>query len=69
MPLAKGYSQRAFRSNLRRLRREKKPMKQALAISFSIARREAAKHGVRPRWLERRRSRHRRQRVRHAKTR
>lgn len=38
MPLVKGKSRKAISSNIRTLRRENKPQKQAVAIAFSVAR-------------------------------
>lgn len=38
MPLVKGYSARAFATNLRKLKREGRPIKQAIAIAYTNAR-------------------------------
>lgn len=37
MPLEKGKSKAVIERNIRRLRREGKPQKQAVAIAFSVA--------------------------------
>lgn len=41
MPLDKGHSQKAFQANIRQLRKDGYPMKQALAIAYKTLRGEA----------------------------
>jgi len=49
MPLYQGYSRATISKNIKLLRvREGKPIKQAVAIAMSMARRSAERAGVRP---------------------
>ena len=45
MPLVKSSSKAAFRKNIRAEVRSGKPVKQAVAIAYSVKRRAAAKKG------------------------
>ncbi len=45
MPLVKSSSKTAFRKNIRAEVRSGKPVKQAVAIAYSVKRRAAAKKG------------------------
>ena len=47
MPLIKSSSKTAFRKNVAAERRAGKPMKQSLAIAYSVKRKAAAKKGKR----------------------
>lgn len=68
MPIpGKGSSQKAFRKNVRFFRkREGRPIKQAVAIAFSVARRAARRASNIPGWLRRAA---RRRRTRHSRLR
>lgn len=46
MPLVKSSSKAAFRKNIRAEVRSGKPVKQAVAIAYSVKRRAAAKKGA-----------------------
>lgn len=41
MPLSRGHSQKAFQANIRQLRKDGYPIKQALAIAYKMLRGEA----------------------------
>jgi len=43
MPLVKGYSRKSISKNIRTMRREGRPQKQAIAIALSTARRAKSK--------------------------
>lgn len=43
MPLVKGKSQKAFKENIRREVKAGKPVKQAVAIAYSVKRKAAGK--------------------------
>lgn len=48
MPLTKGKSKEAFSANVRAERAAGKPIKQALAIAYDVARRSGAKKKKKP---------------------
>ena len=66
MPLYRGYSRATISKNIRMLRKkEKRPMRQAIAIALNSARQAAWAAGVHPAHLRRRskrRAKHRRSR-------
>lgn len=47
MPLKKGFSKKSIRANLKTLKREGYPRKQAIAITLSIARKAKRKRAKR----------------------
>ena len=54
MPLYGGYSRKTISKNIRMLRvREGKPIRQAVAIAMSSAKKAAKAAGVSPSWLRR----------------
>jgi len=67
----KGYGRKQISSNIRRLRHEGYPQRQAIAIALNTARVSAREAGKRPLWLsykKKKKPSHRR-RTRHAQTR
>jgi hypothetical protein len=52
MPLLKGYGKKRISANIRRLRHEGYPRKQAIAIALNTARVSARERGKRPLYLQ-----------------
>lgn len=71
MPLFKGYSRKSISKNIRLLRHEGRPRKQAIAIALNTARVSAREAGKRPLWLayRKKKRKHAHRRARHARTR
>lgn len=47
MPLIQGYSARSFEKNVRMLRREKREVRQLIAIAYDVARKALKRAGLR----------------------
>ena len=70
MPLFKGYGRKQISANIRRLRHEGRPRKQAIAIALNTARVSAREAGKRPLWLAlRKRGKTKHRHTRHVRTR
>jgi hypothetical protein len=69
VPLFKGYSRKSIGKNIRRLRHEGRPRKQAIAIALNTARVSAREAGKRPMWLSLRKRGKKRRHTRHVRTR
>lgn len=65
MPLYRGASRKTISRNIRRLRREGYPQRQAVAIALNSARAYAKAHNVRPSYLRRKK----RKKMKHKRTR
>jgi hypothetical protein len=70
VPLFKGYSRKTIGRNIKMLRHEGRPRKQAIAIALNTARVSAREAGKRPLWLAwRKKSGIKRRHTRHVRTR